>query len=170
MDDVFIEKLVSRKTGGKELGIKLGAVLIVLVLSVVAFLIPVLQMVAPLVMVGAGWLGWMVWNRSSVEYEYSLSNGELTIDAIYGQQKRKTVLALNLRERMELMAPVSEEYGSELNRTATQTLDVASSPNAIGRWFMNVKGEAGLTRVFFEPDERMITAMHRAAPSKVQKR
>ncbi|MEG0752977.1 MAG: hypothetical protein RR461_04035 [Angelakisella sp.] len=170
MDDVFIEKLVSRKTGGKELGIKLGAVALVVVAAAVSFMIPFLQMVLPLVLLGVGWVGWKIWNRSSVEYEYSLSNGELTIDAIYGQQKRKTVISIGLRERLELMAPVSEEYGSELSRTATKILDVASAPNAMGRWFMNVKGESGLTRVFFEPDERMVTAMRRCAPSKVQGR
>ncbi|MEG0542391.1 MAG: hypothetical protein RR528_08690, partial [Angelakisella sp.] len=114
MDDVFIEKLVSRKTGGKELGIKLGAVALVVVAAAVSFMIPFLQMVLPLVLLGVGWVGWKIWNRSSVEYEYSLSNGELTIDAIYGQQKRKTVISIGLRERLELMAPVSEEYGSEL--------------------------------------------------------
>ncbi|MEG1874956.1 MAG: hypothetical protein RR185_05240 [Angelakisella sp.] len=168
MDDVFVEKLVTRKLGGKELAVKLGAIALVLVLGVVAFLVPVLQMVAPIILVGAGWLGWMAWSRSSVEYEYSLSNGELTIDGIFGQQKRKSVITVSLRERMEFMAPVSNDYSDELNRTVSKTMDVSSASNAPGRWFMNVKGESGLIRIFFEPDEKLASAMRRAAPSKVK--
>lgn len=168
MNDVFVEKLVSRRLGGKELLVKLGAVLLVLVVAVLSFTIQFLQIVAPILVVGAGWLGWVLWSRSNVEYEYSLSNGELTIDGIYGQQKRKNVAMVTLRERMELMAPVNADYQNDLNRAAARTLDVASAPNAPGRWFMNVNGETGLLRIFFEPDEKMIAAMRRAAPSKVK--
>lgn len=167
MDDVFVEKLVTRKLGGKELAVKLGAVMLVLAVAVVTFAIPLLRMVAPLLIVGAGWLGWIIWSRSSVEYEYSLSNGELTVDGIYGQQKRKNIITINVRERMELMAPVNGDYSSELNRQC-KVVDIASSPNASGRWFMIVNGETGPVRVYFEPDERLITAMRRCAPSKVK--
>lgn len=167
MDDVFVERLITRKTGGKEIGIKLGAVALVLVVGFFGFLIPAISFIAPLLLLGAGWLGWKVWSRSNVEYEYSLSNGELTIDAIYGQQKRKNVTTVSLRERMEIMAPVSPDFQTELSRQAT-VLDVASSPNAPGRWFMLVKAETGLTRILFEPDEKLLAAMRRAAPSKVK--
>ncbi|MEG1942389.1 MAG: hypothetical protein RR049_01115, partial [Angelakisella sp.] len=154
MEDVFIEKIVSRRPGAKEMAIKLGAVLLVVAVAVASFMIPILQMFAPLMILGAGFLGRKLWSWSSVEYEYSFSSGRLTIDAIYGQQKRKTLLSVTVSESLELMASVSEEYGSELSRTASQTIDAASSPNAIGRQFMNIKGDSGVTRVFFEPDER----------------
>lgn len=167
MDDVFVERLITRKAGGKELGIKLGAILLVLVVGVLAFAIPAISFIAPFLLVGAGWVGWMIWSRSNVEYEYSLSNGELTIDAIYGQQKRKNVTTVSLRERMELLAPVSPDYQEELSRQAT-VLDVASAANAPHRWFMMVRGETGLKRIFFEPDEKLLAAMRRAAPSKVK--
>lgn len=168
MEDVFVERLITRKLGGKELAVKLGALLLALALAIVTFLIPAISFFAPLIILGAGWLGWIIWSRSSLEYEYSLSNGELTIDCIYGQQKRKHVAEVNLRDRLEYMAPVSSEHNNELNRQANKVLDVASSANAPGRWFMNVKGEAGLTRILFEPDERLVTAMRRCAPSKVK--
>lgn len=168
MDDVFVERLIQRKMSGKELLIKIGALLLAIILAFVAFTVPVLQLIAPLVLLGAGWLGWIIWSRSSLEYEYSLSNGELTIDCIQGQQKRKHVAEINIRERLDYMAPVSNDHSSELNRQASKTVDVASSSNAPGRWFMNVKGETGLTRVFFEPDEKLVAAIRRCAPSKVK--
>lgn len=166
MDDVFVERLISKKSGVKEIGIKVGAVILVLLAALLAF--SFIPMLAPVIVVAVGWLGWILWNRGNVEFEYSLSNGELTIDTIFGQQKRKHLVELNIRERVELIAPVTEEFSSELNRTASAVYDASSSPNALGRYFINAKGETGLTRIFFEPDEKLLQALRRCAPSKVK--
>ena len=166
MDDVFVERLVARKMGPKEMGIKaliaLAAVVLIFVSGTLgAILMP---LVAAVALVG----GWYLWVLTNVEYEYSLSNGDLTVDAIYGQRRRKNRLEVNLRERLELMAPLSPRYQSELSRACVRVLDVASAPNADNRWFLLLRGENGLTRVIFEPDQRMVDAIRRCAPSKVQ--
>ena len=169
MDDVFVERLIARKSSGKDILMKAGIIFGAAILIVASISIPQINFIAPFLAVGAGWGAWMLLGRTNVEFEYSLSNGELTIDAIYGQRKRKNLASVTVRERMEIMAPVSNEYTSELNRQAGKIIDAASMKNAPNRWFMNVKGESGLVRIFFEPDETMITAMRRCAPSKVKK-
>ena len=98
MDDVFVERLVARKMGPKEMGIKaliaLAAVVLIFVSGTLgAFLMP---LVAAVALVG----GWYLWVLTNMEYEYSLSNGDLTVDAIYGQRRRKNRLEVNLRERV----------------------------------------------------------------------
>ena len=166
MDDVFIERLVARKMGPKEMAIKALIALAVVVLLLVSMMISPIWV--PLLVAVAVAGGWYLWTITNVDYEYSLSNGELTVDAIYGQRRRKNQLEANLRERLELMAPLSPRYQSELSRSCVRVLDAASAPNADGRWFLLLRGENGLTRVIFEPDQRMVDAIRRCAPSKVQ--
>ena len=168
MDDVFVERLVARKASGTDMLMKMGLVLGAIVLIALSFMIQAISFLAPVIVVGIGWGAWILFSKTNVEFEYSLSNGELTIDGVYGQRKRKNLISISVRERMEIMAPVSNDYSSELNKQVSNTLDVASMKNAPNRWFMNVKGDTGLVRVFFEPDEKLITAMRKCAPSKVK--
>ena len=169
MDDVFVERLVARKSSGTDTLIKIGILAGAVILIFASFSIPAISFLAPFLVVGIGWGAWYLLSKTNVEFEYSLSNGDLTIDAIYGQRKRKTLSSINVRDRMEIMAAVNNNnYTTELNKKAGTTIDAASMKNAPNRWFMNVKGESGLVRIFFEPDEKLVTAMRRCAPSVVK--
>ncbi len=168
MDDVFVERLVARKLSGLDRLKKLGIVIAIIAVAVISFSIQAISALAPVLIVGACWGGWILMGRTNVEYEYSLSNGELTIDAIYGQSKRKTLVSVVLRENLEIMAPAKSEHKSELTRTVQKEYDVASQKDAPNAWFMMIKGKEGLVRVLFEPDERLINSMRKCAPHKVK--
>ena len=166
MDDVFVERLITRKSGAKEIAMK--ALIVIGVILVFFLSFRYLRLLAPIVIVLGLWGAWTFWTRLNIEYEYSLSNGELSVSAIYGQQKRKDLMEIPLREKLEILAPVNNDFRDELQRNVAKTHDFASSPNANNRYFMIVSGEQGLEKIFFEPDEKMLKAIRRVVPSKVK--
>lgn len=52
---------------------------------------------------------YVLFPRTSVEYEYLYCDKTITVDAIYGMAKRKTLAEYSL-ERMEILAPVGSHY------------------------------------------------------------
>ncbi len=166
MDDVFVERLIAKKPNAKEILIKAAIILGVAAVFIIAM--RYFRMLAPLLILGAAFGGWVLWTRTNIEYEYSLSNGELTFDVIYGQQKRKKLKEINLREKVEVLAPVSNDFSDDLNRNVSQNIDYSSSPSASGRYFMIINGEKGFERIFFEPDEKMLKSIRKVIPSKVK--
>lgn len=95
--DHFAEQLVrkyhSSQDDLKKALIITGAAVISLLALVFAFLGFPLALILP---VGAVWGAWYLLKLSHVEYEYSCTNGELDIDKIMGQDKRKSMLSVNV--------------------------------------------------------------------------
>lgn len=171
--DVFIEHRVVKKLSsadkGKMLLLGLAAVLLFILLFWLGLNI---QQVIPLCLiaeVGLVYGIWYVFSSFSVEYEYALTNGDLDVDKIIAKRKRKRLITINIRG-CELCAPVhSEKYKRELNNTNFRTkIDASSSPSSPHAYFIVCQHPTyGLTRLIFEPDDRMLKACHTAAPRKV---
>ncbi len=50
----------------------------------------------------------ILWSGTNIEYEYTILQGELTMDAIIGAKKRKTLTSFLIREA-EIIAPYKKE-------------------------------------------------------------
>ncbi len=91
---------------------------------------------------------WMLvfftWRYVSVEYEYSITSGELTFSKIFGNRSRRTVLKLMLRDAIKI-APLDSE---EERKTASEYLPerefwAISSQNAPDVYFILFEYDAG---------------------------
>ena len=95
--DHFAEQLVkkfhSSKDDIKKALIIAGAAVICLLAVLLTFMGFPLALILP---VGAVWGAWYLLKLSNVEYEYSCTNGELDIDKIMGQDKRKSMLSVRV--------------------------------------------------------------------------
>ena len=95
--DHFAEQLVKKyhspKDDVKKALIITGAAVITLVSLLLTFMGFPLALILP---VCAIWAAWYLLKLSHVEYEYSCTNGELDIDKIMGQDKRKSLLSVNV--------------------------------------------------------------------------
>ena len=92
MNDNYVEKLVKKKADAKTMLIRTGVIvlgLLIVYLSVV-FLgylsVAYYGLISVFLLV---WLIYYVFYMTSVEYEYALVKNELSIDIIYGKNKRK---------------------------------------------------------------------------------
>ena len=153
----------------KAVLLTLAAVILILVLIVVAPLLKGFMMLALFAVVGVGY-GWyfLLTALLRVEFEYAVTNGEIDIDRIVAQRKRKRLITVNLRNA-EIMAPVHGEHAREFaNPNVKTTIDASASPDLDSAWFVIVSSEKlGLTKVILTPDERVIAASRAAAPRKV---
>ena len=163
MSEVFVEHLVKRKVGiynwilrTLALAAAMGSV----------FLFPYFGVFTLTIMFGIIYLCYYVFSSTSVEYEYSFLNGELTIDRILGQRKRKHVATFDLNQT-ELVARTNSD--DIISRTSgMRVADFSSGIKSDDLCSMIVNGKNGQIHVIFEPDEEMIRAMKYVRPSLVK--
>lgn len=164
MGDVFVEHIIKRKTDLKTVLYRILAIF----LTVIVFLFGSLYlgMLGLTITVLIGYLAYLVFVYTSVEFEYSLVNGTLTIEKILGQRKRKFVDEFDLKNA-EIIAPTFSEEIQK--RETTRLLDYSSGYKSDGLYSVILTDQEGSTQVLFEPTEKMIDAMYHVRPNIVKK-
>lgn len=165
MEEVFVELIIKRKTGLKE--VLLRALSVVVVLFVFLMTLQ-LMMLGITITILVGYAAYLVWTYTRVEYEYSFLNGELTIDKIMGQRKRKSANSFDIKQA-EIIAPT---YSDEIIRRAggvVGTLDYSSGYKSDKLYSIIMNNGDGNVQVIFEPDNRIIDAMYRVRPNIVKR-
>ena len=153
--DTFCEVLVSRRRGTPEtvkaalaiiVGLVFSAVIILLVPMFFILLIPVWALVI------------FVVRMQKLEYEYIFTSGDLDIDVLIGNYKRKTRMSLSM-ENITLVAPENSYELDGYRRNPMQTNYII-----IGNW------NNQQIYVKFTPNEQILDAMFRTSPNKVRRR
>ncbi len=105
--------------------------------------------------------------RTSIEYEYSLTMSEMDVDIIFNKQSRKHLITLDL-SKMEVCAPMGSYHLDEYKNRNCKTVDYSSGipENDGAKYVMYYSGD---TRYILEPDERLVNAFYNIAPRKVFK-
>ncbi len=165
MSEVFVEHIVKRKADFKTVLFRILAVL--LTVLVFFFGTMFLGMLGITITILIGYLAYLVFVYTSVEYEYSLVNGELTIEKIMGQRKRKFANEFDLKNA-EIIAPTfSEEIQ---NKKTVLLLDYSSGNRSDALYSIILTDKEGSTQVLFEPTEKMLDAMLHVRPNIVKKK
>ena len=99
VNECYIEQLVKQKATTPSIIMKLTCISMVLI-TIFFWLVTELPFLFALIIIV---LAFLLFKRSNLEYEYQFYNGELDIDQIAGEQKRKRVFSLKLRE-IDVMA------------------------------------------------------------------
>ena len=168
MDDVFLEKIVTRRKTGKDFAMIGGAMLGSVILMTVAVMFgSVISFLIPLILIGIGYGLWFVITSTNKEYEYIVTNGDLDIDVIIARRKRKRVLSIKAKE-FELMAQTGTVDERDTERGNYKVLDFSSSIDSKDNWFILTHYQQGKVKVIFEPDERMLKNLKRFNPSKIK--
>lgn len=166
--DTFIEKLVTKKKGLKDTMITVGVFLGAIILIMLSLSIKVISQLGLGVFLAAGfiYLGYRLIQARNVEFEYIVTNGELDIDRIVAQRKRKRVFSASCKE-FEILSPVKSNSFSQSVQGIKNRIDATSSIDSPGAYFatLNYKGEK--TVVIFEPDERMLNNFKIFIPRKI---
>ena len=118
---------------------------------------------------GAGWGMIVLLRRLDLEFEYTLTNGEMDVDKIMGRRSRKRLFTVDCRS-FDILAPYKEEYRNEIeSRSITSRIDVSSHSQAPGRWFAVYNAKDGVrTLLIFEPNEKMLNAFGLYIKSKIK--
>ena len=162
--DHFAEQLVKKYRTGKDdlrRALIIAAAAILSLLAVVFALMGViLALVVPIVAV---WAAWYFLKHSNVEYEYSCTNGELDIDKIMGQDKRRPMLSVPV-SAFTVFGKAGEVPESDDDMTTFSAMGISlmgdSDAAAGDAYYAEFEHpEHGRCCLYFCPDERMREAM-----------
>lgn len=164
MEEVFVERIIKRRMSVSGLLLRLLSILVVLIGMFTILFLGMLGITITVLLVYSAYL---CWTYTSIEYEYSFLNGELTIDKIMGERKRKTIDSYDIR-KAEIVAPSSSD---EIMRRAgsAKKIDYSSGYQSNDLYSIIINAGKGTMHVIIEPDEKMIDAMYHVRPNIVKK-
>jgi len=160
MGEFYTELLVKRKSGAKELFVKVSMIALIL-LAIPTIFIFTFGLVLVIITIG---LAVFMFARLDVEYEYLYFNGDLDVDVIFHKTKRKRVFTANVSE-VEIVAPVNAIEVKHYERL--KTYDYSSGTRSGNEYVMVVSQNGQKGRVIFEPNEKILEDMFCRAPRKV---
>ena len=159
MSEMYKEQLVKRRKDKKDVTIKF-ALSFATILSICIFFFFPIGIIIPIVL---AIVDVIVFRRMDVEFEYIYTSGDLDIDKIIHKEKRKRVLAVNVKD-MEIMAV---EGSSELAaHKDAQVCDFTTHTPGAKVYEMVVIDNGEKKRVLFEPDEELVEGIWTLTPRK----
>ncbi len=169
MEDVFYEQLVADSRPMRSRWLRAGMiVLVILVLALELLFWQIGQYIFILTLFLAVIFFMYFWRRTSCEYEYSFTDGQLDVDVIFNKQGRKRLLTLDCR-KITLVAPVSEPRFQRLYEQPAAVHIVATdrNPEQTGVYVLLGSSADKSLKLEFQPDERMLRLLKRYAPRAV---
>ena len=162
--DIFIEKMVKRKKEGIDYIIQamIIAAAAVLIIFLLAFIPGIGPFIAAAVLYGA----YILVKAQYVEFEYSVTSGELDIDRITGKRRRKRIFSANCKD-FEVLAKLNSDKYDQSVKTIKNRIAAVSSMQSEDVYFAFLHYNGNRTVVFFEPDKRMLDAFRSYIPRKV---
>lgn len=166
-EDTFVEELVVRHN--TIINLLLDVVIIIAAVALAAavwlFLSPIFPAML-VILVVAAYLGVKF---QGVEFEYSFTNGDLDVDKIMAKRKRVRLVEIN-QKQIQVMAPYTAEYESVTrDYSVSRVIDVSSSKNAAGRWFMIYEDAEGkYVFLVLQPSKRFREAMQKYIRSRMK--
>lgn len=168
MNDVFIERMVKKKFEGTDILILVGIAAGILVLSfagfVLGFMVLAFPMLSLLVTAGAIFGGYKLISMRLLEYEYSLTNGFVTVDKIMNRASRKRMTSFEC-ESCEDIGLYLENEERLKNRSFDQRVFATRFADRRDSWYMIVQSKkTGKTLLVFNPDEELLEGIKKFIP------
>ena len=163
MMDVFVEYMVKKKVRAKDIAMILGAAVLGGVLVVGSFLLTGIFGVPPMVpffvLCGVVYgLYWVITSRS-IEFEYSVTNGDISIDMILNRKSRKRLTAFDAKA-IEEMGMYTENAQRLKSRRVDKVIFASETDDGKDAWYVIAKSrKTGLTLLVFSPNEKCIEAI-----------
>lgn len=161
-NEAYAEWLVKRKTPAYAFALKA----VMILLCVVSVFMAITTVFGVIIMTVAGFLTYLVFRNLNVEYEYLYVTGQLTIDKIMGQSKRKKVWEGSLEE-IQIIAPSDSYVLKDYETSNIKTADYSSGDKTAKTYALISQSGSNSTKIIFEPNDRMLRCFKQVAPRKV---
>ena len=152
MKDLFYEQMIKRKEVANPKLIRIAViVLIAFLMTIGALVFGFISVVIAVVLGVASFF--YIFPHSSMEYEYTLSNYDMDIDAIYNRSKRESIMSFDIR-KAEMIAPKGSSKLAYFK--PSKTMDFTSG-NADARVYsIMINLDKVLYNILIEPDDHML--------------
>ena len=164
--DMFIEKIVRRRKSLLDMAYTSFIITVALILSFLAFVM--IPSISPLIIMGVGYLAYFLASKRNIEYEYAVTNGDLDVDIIFSQKKRKRVFSANCKE-FDIVASMNSDQHTK-GLLENKTVEDYTSRNPLAnRWYISLKHAGKEKIILFEPSEQILDSFKVFIPRKVIK-
>lgn len=160
--DIFVEQIIKKKFEGKDwlilAGVTVaGAILLFLDVFVLFPLMPMLPIVPLLVFAGIIYGAYWVLTSRFLEYEYSVTNGDITIDKIINRRRRKRVASFDAHDIEEMGKYNAAKLG---HRQFEQRFFAGESESGADCWYFSCRHpKLGNSLVVFSPNEKVLNSI-----------
>ena len=153
--DIFVEQIVKKKFGPKDYLVFAAVVVLglALVFLSVLFLLPF----AVLIFAGVCFGAYQIITSRNLEFEYSATNGDITVDKIIYRRRRKRLISLDAKSVEEM-----GKYDPQKHRGRDYAARIFASErdSGEGAWFFTARHpQMGYVLVVFSPEERVLEAI-----------
>lgn len=155
--DLFTERIITKKKDYVDYLIILGTIIISFI---AAFLI--ISIAGPLYfgiglafVAALGYAGYIVITGRNIEYEYSLTSGDLEISKIISKRKRKRIFTGSCRQ-FEMIDKVSSDRHNISVDSVTSKIHAVSSMNSEDAYFFITHYNSNKVIVYFEPGSEIL--------------
>ncbi len=164
MEQAYCEWSVKRQKTVATLVLK-----ILMVMAVVALILLTLVMTwfAVLGVVAAGFLIWY-WPRFDVMIEYIYCDGQLDFDQIFGGEKRKNALRIEI-EDADMIAPIDSARLDGYRHLSVKDFSSKAEGAKLYGIATRMPGREDKCMIVFEPSEKMLDMMRAKCPRTVEK-
>lgn len=165
--DMFCEHMIKKQKDTKDILIIISLILAGILISSAGFVLAALFAsefaftVYVVVLIVLWYFVYVFITRRNVEYELTLTNGELDVDAIYSKKRRVHILSARVRE-FEICAPINdEEYKNQFSNIENikKIYSAQSMSKYATVYFADFYLNAEKVRLIFEPSKKMIDRM-----------
>ena len=167
MDEMFLEQMVKRGDAKKDMYRRIFIVLCgIAVLGIPSlFGSYVSYLITPVLVVAVALIVWTLWRQSAKEYEYIYTDGSLDIDVIFGQSTRRHLVTFDCRMCRMIVPSQIEKYQHEIyeKKYGKTIYACKGTPDENTYVILGKVGEVDY-RVFFEPNDKLIDAIHQYSP------
>ena len=169
--EVFIEYLVQKHSDSKTTLTKAGIIVAAIVLCLILFIacvnIEFIRFLYVFFVAGIVYGAWYLITSLRLEFEYILTNNEMDVDKIIAQRRRKRLVTVDFKN-IEIMAPKTDKYKRDFDPNGIKTVVHAETGDPKDEYFVKFSSEkTGMTLLFFNPDDRIISGARHASPRKV---
>lgn len=164
--DIFLEKIVRRKRTVQDSIFIAGIILVSLLLIMIAGSIKFLSSLLLIIIAGIGYFAYVFIRGRNIEYEYIVTNGDLDIDMIIAQRKRKRIFTGSCKD-FEVVAKMTSGQYDHNRQNIKKRIQAVTAMDSQDVYFISTVKDGEKVIVFFEPHVKMIESFKKYIPRKV---
>jgi lipopolysaccharide export LptBFGC system permease protein LptF len=151
--DVFVEQIIKKKYDFMDSLIVFGTLLLSFVL--VALCLMFFPFALILVIIGDIALAYYIISSRNIEFEYSITNGDITIDKIINKSRRKRIISIDAHD----IEFIGKDKPTNIKNNYIR-LNVSQSQNNESNWyFSGHNSQKGNVFVLFTPNDKVLSAI-----------
>lgn len=163
--DIFVEQIVKKRLGTQDFLIFVGIIIAGVVIILGSLMIPILAGFSFIILIAICFGAYFLIVSRNLEFEYSITNGDITVDKIINRSKRKRIVSFDTHLVEEMGKYEAEKHQG---KSYEKRLFVGESANGKDAWYMTFRTpELGNTLLVFNPNEKVLTAIKPFLPRQV---